>query len=135
MDLFFDLAPTDRKRRVHFHAFMQDTQDALHKVRQTGVEDAIKPVADEIIASTTLLCFDEMQITDIADAMIVGRLFTYLLDAGIVIVTTSNRHPRDLYKQGLNRKLFLPFIDLLLERFTVYDINSQCANLLHATQC
>lgn len=124
MDLFYDQAPIKRKRRVHFHAFMQDTQDALHRVRQTGAEDAIRPVAQDIIATTSLLCFDEMQITDIADAMIVGRLFEYLLDAGVIIVTTSNRHPDDLYKQGLNRNLFLPFIDLVKTRFDVHDINS-----------
>ncbi len=124
MDLFFDQAPIRLKQRVHFHAFMQKIQETLHIARQSGAEDAIIPVAKQIVQTTTLLCIDEMQITDIADAMIVGRLFEHLLDAGIIIVTTSNRHPDDLYKQGLNRNLFLPFIELVKERFDIHDMSS-----------
>jgi cell division protein ZapE len=124
MDLFYDKAPTRAKRRVHFHGFMQKVHEAMHRARKAGVEDAIKPVAQEIIQSTDLLCFDEMQINDITDAMIVGRLFEYLFDAGVVIVTTSNRPPDDLYKDGLNRSLFLPFIEMIKSRLTVYCLNS-----------
>lgn len=124
MDLFFQHVATRDKRRVHFHAFMQEVQAALHEARKTGVDDAIKPVAEGIARNLKLLCFDEMQITDIADAMIVGRLFERLFEAGVMIVTTSNRAPRDLYKDGLNRALFLPFIKLLEDRLEVDELDA-----------
>jgi len=124
MDLFFDASPIKRKRRVHFHAFMQEVHENLHIARKSGVEDAIRPVAEKIIASASLLCFDEMQITDITDAMIVGRLFEFLFDSGVIVVTTSNRHPDDLYKSGLNRNLFLPFIELIKQRLLVHNLDS-----------
>ncbi|ABD52973.1 cell division protein ZapE [Jannaschia sp. CCS1] len=125
MDMFFQHTGITGKRRVHFHAFMQEVQAALHEARKTGVDDAIKPVAEDIARDLKLLCFDEMQITDIADAMIVGRLFERLFEAGVMVVTTSNRPPKDLYKDGLNRQLFLPFIALLEERMDVHNLDAQ----------
>jgi cell division protein ZapE len=126
MDLFVEVLEQAEVpvRRVHFHAFMQEIHAALHEVRKTGVDDAIAPVAAKIAAQVRLLAFDEMQITDITDAMIVGRLFEALFGADVVIVTTSNRVPDDLYKNGLNRQIFLPFIDLLKDNMTVWELSS-----------
>lgn len=124
MDLFVDSLDGIPARRVHFHAFMQEVHAGLHAARKAGHEDALGPVADKVISETRLLAFDEMQITDITDAMIVGRLFQKLFDAGIVIITTSNRVPDDLYKNGLNRQLFLPFIDLIRARMVVHEMAS-----------
>ncbi|MBT0957362.1 AFG1 family ATPase [Alphaproteobacteria bacterium KMM 3653] len=125
MDMFFAAAEEPQKRRVHFHAFMQDIHSALHEARKTDVEDALVPVADAVLAEVRLLCLDEMQITDIADAMIVGRLFERFFAGGMAIVTTSNRPPKDLYKDGLNRAIFLPFIDLLEGGLEVHRIGSE----------
>ncbi len=124
MDLFHEATGLDKSRRIHFHAFMQEVQTALHKARQTGVDDAIRPVAEDMAAGLRLLCLDEMQITDIADAMIVGRLFERLFEAGVTVVTTSNRPPTDLYKDGLNRALFVPFINLISEKMDVLELSS-----------
>ncbi|MGL4279529.1 MAG: cell division protein ZapE [Albidovulum sp.] len=134
MDLFHGNVAIEAKRRVHFHAFMQEVQAALHEARKTGVDDAIRPVAEAIAGKLRLLSFDEMQITDIADAMIVGRLFQMLFDKGVTVVTTSNRVPDDLYKDGLNRPLFLPFIALLKERMVVREIESETDYRQHRLQ-
>lgn len=124
MDLFVNHLGDVPARRVHFHAFMQEIHSAMHEVRKTGVDDAIAPVARDVAASVRLLAFDEMQISDITDAMIVGRLFEALFAAGVVVVTTSNRVPGDLYKNGLNRDLFLPFIALIEEKMVVHELVS-----------
>ena len=124
MDLFVDSLGDIPVRRVHFHAFMQEIHAAMHQARQNGVEDALAPVAADVAASVRVLAFDEMQISDITDAMIVGRLFEALFEADVVVVTTSNRVPDDLYKNGLNRQLFLPFIDLIKEKMEVWEMVS-----------
>ncbi|MEM6897313.1 MAG: cell division protein ZapE [Pseudomonadota bacterium] len=123
MDLFVEEL-TVPARRVHFHAFMQEIHAAMHAARQRGVEDAVAPVAADVAAELRLLAFDEMQITDITDAMIVGRLFEKLFAAGVTVVTTSNRVPDDLYKDGLNRQLFLPFIELIKTQLVVWEMAS-----------
>ncbi|MDC0737568.1 cell division protein ZapE [Cognatishimia sp. SS12] len=123
MDLFVDHLDVPA-RRVHFHAFMQEIHAGMHAARQDGVEDALAPVAAKVAEDVRLLAFDEMQITDITDAMIVGRLFEMLFDAGVTVVTTSNRVPDDLYKNGLNRQLFLPFIDILKDQMVVWEMVS-----------
>lgn len=123
MDLFVETLDVPA-RRVHFHAFMQEVQSEIHRLRKEGAEDPIKPVAKSVSDAVRILAFDEMQITDIADAMIVGRLFEQLFEAGTTVITTSNRVPDDLYKDGLNRQLFLPFIALLKERMVVRELAS-----------
>jgi cell division protein ZapE len=123
MDLFHEASPVP-SRRVHFHAFMQDVHEAMHEARAAGTRDALAPFADGVIARTRVLCFDEMQITDITDAMIVGRLFQKLFAGGVRVVTTSNRVPDDLYKDGLNRALFLPFIEMVETRMIVHHLEA-----------
>ena len=124
MDLFVASLHGIPVRRVHFHAFMQEIHAGLHKARQANIEDALAPVAAEVARTVRLLAFDEMQITDITDAMLVGRLFEALFVGGVTVVTTSNRHPDELYKNGLNRQLFLPFIQLIKERMYVRELVS-----------
>jgi|TARA_R110001583_G_scaffold184213_3_gene343366 cell division protein ZapE len=128
MDLFYETAPVEHKRRVHFHDFMQDVHEWLHKFRKTRTSedsDPIPPLARDLADQAWLLCFDEMQITDITDAMIVGRLFEKLFDHGVVVVTTSNRVPDDLYKDGLQRQNFLPFINMIKEKLDILELASR----------
>ena len=124
MDLFFEAAPVSPKRRVHFHAFMQEMHAGIARARAEGAADPVRAVADAVADGATLLAFDEMQITDITDAMLVGRLFERLFERGVVVVTTSNRAPDELYKDGLNRQLFLPFIALIEDRLEVHELAS-----------
>lgn len=134
MDIFFHNANVAQKRRVHFHAFMSEVHHLIRKWRESdaatrksvfGVykgDDPIAPVAKLIAKRSPLLCFDELQVTDIADAMILGRLFEALFANRVVLVTTSNRPPEDLYKNGLNRDLFAPFISMIRDRLQVVEV-------------
>ncbi|HEX4761332.1 MAG TPA: cell division protein ZapE [Sphingomicrobium sp.] len=123
MDLAFDHIDAQPKRRVHFHEFMIETHHRLRDARRSEEGDPIEPVAELIADKARLLCFDEMQVTNPADAMILSRLFAKLLERGVKVVTTSNRPPRDLYKGGLNRELFIPFIELIEQRMLVVEVN------------
>ena len=124
MDLFYDCVPIESKRRVHFHEFMLEVHDRLRVERVKEKGDPIPPVVEALAAQARLLAFDEMVVNNMADAAILSRLFTGLIvDAGVTIVTTSNRPPRDLYKDGLNRELFLPFIALIEAKLDVLCLN------------
>jgi cell division protein ZapE len=125
MDLFFATAPVERKRRVHFNAFMLEIHERLYQEQQEGPRAAEHPMAalaEQIAAEAWLLCFDEFQITNIADAMILGRLLEALFAKGVVIVTTSNIAPDDLYANGLQRERFLPTIDLIKQQLDVIEL-------------
>src|SRR4051812_14658638 len=133
MDLFFEASPVVRKRRAHFHEFMADVHDRARTFRQKlkageiEGEDAIRLAAGEIAEESWLLCFDEFHVTDIADAMILGRLFARLFELGVVGVATSNVAPSDLYKDGLNRALFLPFIAMIERHMEVIPLQAGTA--------
>jgi cell division protein ZapE len=122
MDLFFDACPIPQKRRVHFHAFMLEVHAFIHQWRKYNNTDAISALAKHIRESELLLCFDEFHVSDIADAMILVRLFIRLFDLGIVVVITSNCHPNELYYDGLQRELFLPFVKLLQQKADVIEL-------------
>lgn len=128
MMLLFDTVPLQKKMRVHFHELMRDVQDEIHRLRQLPINqdgDPIPGIANGIADQATLLCLDEMEVRDIADAMIVGRLFEHLFARGVVVVTTSNRYPDDLYKDGLQRDRFLPFIGLIKEKLDVLGLEAK----------
>ncbi|MEM6538171.1 MAG: cell division protein ZapE [Pseudomonadota bacterium] len=139
MDILHNGAPLAEKRRVHFHAFMAEVHERVNHYRKAdeailrrhpafdkkSPNDPMPLVAHDVAKSARLFCFDEFQVTDIADAMILGRLFSGMLDLGSVIVATSNRHPDDLYKDGLNRQLFLPTIDLIKDRLDVIELDAE----------
>jgi len=122
MDVFFEACPIESKRRVHFHAFMQEVHEYIHHWRGRYEGDPLPSLAVNIRQSSLLLCFDEFHVTDIADAMLLSRLFTRLFKIGVFFVATSNQHPHDLYKNGLQRDLFLPFIDLLKQSSDILEL-------------
>jgi cell division protein ZapE len=131
MDLFFEASPVQRKRRAHFHEFMIDVHDRVHgfrqkmKVGEYAGEDPIELTAKALAREAWLLCFDEFHVTDIADAMILGRLFAQLFERGVVMVATSNVPPEEQYRDGLNRALFVPFIHLLEEHMEIVQLASR----------
>jgi cell division protein ZapE len=131
MDLFYEASPVQRRRRAHFHEFMIDVHERVHALRQKmkvgeyAGEDPIEIVAKDLAREAWLLCFDEFHVTDIADAMILGRLFAQLFTRGVVVVATSNVAPADLYKDGLNRALFVPFIDMLEAHMDIVRLASR----------
>lgn len=143
MDLFYEVVAFEPKRRTHFHEFMADVHERIGAARRTVDGDPIPEVANAIADEAPLLCFDELQVTDIADAMILGRLFRHMFERGVVVVATSNSAPAALYKDGLNRQLFLPFIALLERRLDVvglaaakdYRLDKLAGQRLYFTPC
>lgn len=125
MDLFYAAVPFEPKRRIHFHEFMGEVHDLIGRFRKSQEGDPIPATAQALAGEARLLCFDELHVTDIADALILGRLFTALFECGVVMVATSNAHPTELYKDGLNRALFLPFIDLIEEHLDILELEAR----------
>ncbi|MBX8801426.1 cell division protein ZapE [Ochrobactrum sp. MR28] len=131
MDMFFELLPVERKRRAHFNDFMADVHERINAHRQalkrgeTKQEDPIPPVAEALAQQAWVLCFDEFTVTDIADAMILSRLFSALFERGVVLIATSNVAPDNLYPNGLNRQLFMPFVSILKTRVDVINLDSR----------
>ena len=127
MDLFYESVPGDHKRRVHFHEFMLEVHATMHDWRQKDgkLQDPLPKIAETIAQDTWLICFDEFQVDNIADAMILGRLFEALFDEGVVVIATSNTHPDNLYRGGLQRDRFLPFIDVLKGRIDILELEAQ----------
>lgn len=131
MDLFYDCVPIGTRKRVHFHSFMQEVHKRVHSFRQAVLAKKAPESSDPLVALSRvitdqawLLCFDEFHVTDIADAVILGRLFEALFEEGVVVVATSNRAPKDLYKGGLQRELFLPFISLIEDKLEVFELDA-----------
>lgn len=129
MDLFFEHAPVERKRRVHFHAFMREVHARIHQLRQSGQRgrdgsDPVVILAQQLASECSLLCFDELQATDVTDATLLYRLFQGLLEAGVVIVSTSNHPPASLYTGGIQRERFGKFISLLEENMQIAALSS-----------
>jgi cell division protein ZapE len=122
MDLFFASLTFQPRRRLHFHEFMAEAHEHIATARKDAPGDPVPHVARQIAATTRLLCFDELHVTDIADAMILGRLFKVLFGEGVVVVATSNAHPSELYRHGLNRQLFLPFVDLIEDHMDIVKL-------------
>ncbi|MBL8567101.1 MAG: AFG1 family ATPase [Hyphomicrobiaceae bacterium] len=124
MDMFYEAAAFKPRRRQHFHEFMQEVHDRIGVARKSLDGDPIPKVAVEMVGRPGLLCFDELHVTDIADAMILGRFFKVVFESGVVVVATSNATPHELYRDGLNRQLFLPFIDLIEDHMNVLELGS-----------
>ena len=131
MDLFFAAAPVAKKRRVHFHEFMTEVHERIAAARSAANGDAIAGVTGQIADECWLLCFDEFNVTDIADAMILGRLFERLFQRGVVVVATANLPPAEQYRDGLNRALFLPFVKLLEQKLEVIRLDARTDYRLH----
>ncbi|KAJ3210645.1 hypothetical protein HK099_008195, partial [Clydaea vesicula] len=125
-DILYNSTSIPKKRRVHFHNFMQDIHVRIHELKKVDPKnpDPISKIADDLVEQAWFLCFDELQVTDISDAMILRRLFTELFNRGVIIVVTSNRHPDELYKNGIQRESFIPAIQLLKERLDVHTLDS-----------
>ncbi len=122
MDLFFAACPDQEKQRLHFHDFMVQAHNLINQARKENAEEPIETAAERIMQNGRLVCFDEMEVRDIADAMIINRLFVSLWQRGMILVSTSNRHPDELYKNGLHRDRFMPFIDELKSKVRIVNI-------------